>query len=160
MKIETKSIRNGRYRAGYKGTFVDIEIDNSDIKEALEKENIEDRSFQGDLDSLVKEWNAAPNLTTSIDQQKKYHANRIATIIKKGLLSEPILIYKDIDPQHDYLDGGHRVIAAKYLNESHIEVITIDREKLSTTEKDLLWKEIKQTGDVKVALGNLNIPFV
>ena len=160
MKIELKSIRNGRYRACYKSTFTNIKIDNSDIVEALKGEDTEDRTLQGDLDSLVNEWEQAPDLATSIELQKKHHVNRIATIIKKGLISEPILIYKDIDPQHDYLDGGHRVIAAKYLGESHIEAIIIDRGKLSEQEQDLLWEEIKKTGDVKVALGNLKIPFV
>ena len=125
MKIKLTDIRSGSYAAVYKNQRAAITFNNSDIEKALNEEYLEERSFQGDLDILRSDWDNEPNFEASINKQKKYHIDRIAYIIKQKLFEIPVLLYKDINPLKDYLDGGHRIWAAKYLGKNEIEAFVV-----------------------------------
>ncbi len=159
MKIELENIRGGLYAAVYKNERRGISFNCNDIKLALENDYLEERSLQGQLHLLQQEWNNEPDFQASYKKQKEYHINRIATLIKKELYKDPILVYKDINAEVKYLDGGHRVWAAKCRGEQEIEAIIIDVEKqLSPDEKDKLWKKISELkGNSLEALKALSI---
>ncbi len=162
MKIKLVNIRGGLYNAVYRGRAKAIVIEKVDIEEALTKNTPEYRSFQGDLVILLDEWNKEPDFESSALKQKKYHVDRIATIIKRGLENDPIFIYKGIDPRSEYLDGGHRILAAKHLELLEVEAVEVDTggKVLTTEAKTLLWDITKQyQGNMKKALNILGYKF-
>jgi hypothetical protein len=153
LKIKTVDIRAGLYNAVYKGQREAITIDNNDLQKAIDDNIIEERSFQGDLDELIAEWNNEPDFKSSAEKQKKYHTERIATFIILDLLEEPIYIYEGISPLVKYLDGGHRIAGAKYWGLPQMEAIAVKTsgKELTGDEKNKLWQIVKSNGGDFVA---------
>lgn len=157
MKIPITHLSLISYNACHKGIFCPISFGFLDIHEAIENRQCELRSFQECIKDLQAEWDSV-SLESSVELQKQYHVNRIATIIGKGIWREPLLLYVD---RKSILDGQHRLWALRYLDKKEVEVIVIERNALTVSERDALWQAIAQfCGDSRRALERLKIGII
>jgi hypothetical protein len=146
------------YNARYKNEWRKISFAHADIQKAIDNKEWEQRPFQSSLSELQVEWDLAGDLEASIELQKQYHVKRIATIIKEKLWQHPLLLYKD---RKSILDGGHRLWAMNVLKRDKVEVIIINKSVLSESEKEILWKTIRQFGgDARRTLEYLRIEII
>lgn len=155
QKIKINELNIIEYAEFYGDRAIPITFSDTDIQNALDTHNSERRSFQGNLEELLNEWNMNSDINAYCEKQKNYHCLRIATLIKSGTWKEPILVYKD---RKTILDGQHRVRAASFLNETEINAIIVEC-VLSDNEKEKLWNSISENGNVVKALQLLNIPY-
>ncbi len=106
MKILLENIKGNYYYPIYKGAFnYDEKIHPLHyIEKAMANLCVERRSYQKDLELLKIEWDSVDSIT-SIEMQRNYHSNRVATIINDEIWKDPIIVYRD---QKSILDGMHR----------------------------------------------------
>ncbi len=116
MKKSVNEIINTLY--GEDGVSCEPEM--AEISEAVRNNDLEERSFQGDLGSLLYEWNQLNYIPEEKHRLiKKYHCQRIAYFVVRGW-NDPIVLRPD---GRTIKDGLHRFKAALFLRKTDVEVI-------------------------------------
>lgn len=118
LKIKVSEITNipyGQFERSCEPTHIEI-------KECVDNNDVETRSFQGNIEELRKEFfsNAKDN-DEIINRVKKYHCQRIAYFVLNRWAVDPIELSRDMKT---IVDGLHRLKAAIYLGLEEVEAIT------------------------------------
>src|SRR5580765_1197244 len=117
MKIKLNEIRGGRY---FDSNAQEILIDCAEVKKAISERNFEERPMQACALEISEEWKKAESIEEEVILKKTYHVSRIAALCNNGAYKEPVVICKHADPLEEIIDGGHRILAAKCMEESEI----------------------------------------
>ena len=107
------------YAAWHEGKLYDFNPTTSDIQNAIEGGQLENRGYQSHKGELEDEW--AQCAKGSIDEicrlQKNYHARRIAHFVVHGW-EDPIILAAN----GDMIDGTHRLKAAIHKRMHEVEI--------------------------------------
>ena len=115
MKKKVTDIFNVPYGEG----TTCCEPSKDEINAAIQKKELEPRSFQGDIAELLTEFNeqATGDFQEYCHLVRQYHANRIAFFVVNGW-NDPIIVKKD---GKMISDGLHRLKAAIHMGINEID---------------------------------------
>ena len=159
MKIDINRIRQKGYAAFYKkeATSRNISIDQDVIKKSLENDELETRIHHTDA-SLKFEWDNAKNFDESHELQRQFHHKRIATLIKEDKYKDTIIVSRIGEGEYRLIDGGHRLHASKFMDETEVDAIVLRRD-INAAEKKELLKKIECSMTIEVALTEMGIDY-